>query len=58
MNIRYVGGLLSAYSLTGDYLFVDKAKELTDILLLSFENEFPCNYFSFDDNAYVSKLAC
>jgi mannosyl-oligosaccharide alpha-1,2-mannosidase len=35
-TIRYVGGLLSAYDLTGDKLFLDKAKELADYLLPAF----------------------
>lgn len=37
MNIRFIGGLLSAYSLSGDYMFVEKAKYVADILLPAFE---------------------
>jgi mannosyl-oligosaccharide alpha-1,2-mannosidase len=35
-TIRYVGGLLSAYELTGDKLFLDKARDLADRLLPAF----------------------
>ncbi|XP_063532966.1 mannosyl-oligosaccharide alpha-1,2-mannosidase IA-like isoform X2 [Cydia strobilella] len=36
-NIRFVGGLLSCYSLTGDSIFKDKAVEIADALLPAFE---------------------
>jgi len=36
MNIRFVGGLLSAYALTKDELFKVKAKELADKLMPAF----------------------
>ncbi|KAJ2003673.1 hypothetical protein H4R26_002938 [Coemansia thaxteri] len=35
-NIRYVGGLLSAYELSGDSVFLKKAVELTDIIMPAF----------------------
>ncbi|XP_012945136.1 mannosyl-oligosaccharide 1,2-alpha-mannosidase IA [Aplysia californica] len=35
-NIRFVGGLLSAYALTGDQVFKKKAKEVADKLLPAF----------------------
>lgn len=35
-TIRLLGGMLSAYYLSGDYLFVDKAVELADLLLPAF----------------------
>lgn len=35
-NIRYVGGLLAAYALTGDELFKEKAQMVTDKLLPAF----------------------
>ena len=35
-NIRYLGGLISAYDLSNDKLMLDKAIELGDILLQSF----------------------
>lgn len=36
-NIRYVGGLLSAYAFTGDTLFKDKAQYVADKLLPAFQ---------------------
>ncbi|KAJ2158324.1 hypothetical protein GGF46_003851 [Coemansia sp. RSA 552] len=36
-NIRYVGGLLSAYELSGDSMFLHKAVELTDRLMPAFD---------------------
>ncbi|KAJ1674526.1 hypothetical protein EV182_003103 [Spiromyces aspiralis] len=36
-NIRYVGGLLSAYELSGDHVFLKKATELADVLLQAFD---------------------
>ncbi|XP_049869644.1 mannosyl-oligosaccharide alpha-1,2-mannosidase IA isoform X2 [Pectinophora gossypiella] len=36
-TIRFVGGLLSCYSLTGDSVFKDKAAEVADALLPAFE---------------------
>lgn len=36
-NIRYVGGLLSAYSFTGDKMFKDKATHIVDKLLPAFK---------------------
>ncbi|XP_072939712.1 mannosyl-oligosaccharide alpha-1,2-mannosidase IA isoform X2 [Epargyreus clarus] len=36
-TIRFVGGLLSCYALTGDTLFRDKAAEVADALLPAFE---------------------
>ncbi|KAJ1966403.1 hypothetical protein GGI12_000113 [Dipsacomyces acuminosporus] len=35
-NIRYVGGLLSAYDLSGDKVFLQKAVELADVLMPAF----------------------
>ena len=37
-NIRYVGGLLSAYALTGDKLFLDKASHVADKLMPAFKS--------------------
>uniref|UniRef100_A0A1Y1L4V4 alpha-1,2-Mannosidase n=1 Tax=Photinus pyralis TaxID=7054 RepID=A0A1Y1L4V4_PHOPY len=37
VNIRFVGGLLSCYALTGDVLFRDKAQEIADKLLPAFQ---------------------
>lgn len=36
MNIRFVGGFLSAYALTGDQLFKDKAQYVAEKLLPAF----------------------
>ncbi|XP_063706166.1 mannosyl-oligosaccharide alpha-1,2-mannosidase IA-like [Culicoides brevitarsis] len=36
-NIRYVGGFLSLYALTGDSLFKEKAKYVADKLLVAFD---------------------
>ncbi|KAJ2790518.1 hypothetical protein H4R20_007003, partial [Coemansia guatemalensis] len=36
-NIRYVGGLLSAYELSGDSVFLEKAVELADLLMPAFD---------------------
>ncbi|KAJ2459722.1 hypothetical protein GGF42_001294 [Coemansia sp. RSA 2424] len=35
-NIRYIGGLLSAYELSNDKVFLQKAVELTDIIMPAF----------------------
>ena len=37
--IRYVGGLLSAYELSGDALFLDRARDLADRLLPAFTDD-------------------
>ncbi|KAJ1918703.1 hypothetical protein H4219_002425 [Mycoemilia scoparia] len=36
-NIRYVGGLISAYELSNDDVFLKKAKELADVLMDAFD---------------------
>ncbi|XP_044757578.1 mannosyl-oligosaccharide alpha-1,2-mannosidase IA-like isoform X2 [Coccinella septempunctata] len=36
-NIRFVGGLLSCYALTGDVMFRDKAQQIADKLLPAFQ---------------------
>eukprot|EP01083_Nonionella_stella_P152713 489873_1 len=38
-TIRYVGGLLGAHSVTGDKLYLDKAQEMADRLMLAFPDE-------------------
>ncbi|BFZ09518.1 hypothetical protein BsWGS_12557 [Bradybaena similaris] len=38
-NIRFVGGLLSAYALTGDQVFKMKAKDIADRLLPAFNTQ-------------------
>lgn len=37
-TIRYLGGLLGAYELSRDKLYLHKAKELADLLMFSFES--------------------
>ncbi|XP_026466430.1 mannosyl-oligosaccharide alpha-1,2-mannosidase IA-like isoform X2 [Ctenocephalides felis] len=37
MNIRFIGGFLACYALTGDELFKEKAKEVADKLLPAFQ---------------------
>lgn len=37
VNIRFIGGLLSCYALTGDVLFRDKAQQIADKLLPAFD---------------------
>lgn len=37
VNIRFVGGLLSCYALTGDTLFRDKAESIAEKLLPAFQ---------------------
>lgn len=39
INIRFLGGLLSAYALTGDVLFRDKARLLGEKMLPAFNTE-------------------
>lgn len=36
-NIRFVGGLLTCYSLTGDVMFRDKAEHIAEKLLPAFQ---------------------
>lgn len=36
-TIRFMGGLLSCYALTGDAMFRDKATEVADALLPAFD---------------------
>lgn len=36
VNIRFVGGLLSAYAMSNDHIFLEKAKEIADMLLPAF----------------------
>ena len=38
-NIRFIGGLLSTYYLTGDGRFIKKAHEIASILLPAFETK-------------------
>ncbi|KAK2024248.1 family 47 glycosyl hydrolase [Colletotrichum zoysiae] len=48
-NIRYLGGLLSAYDLSNEQVLLDKAIELADMLYAAFDtpSRFPLYTFSF-----------
>ncbi|KAK4141848.1 glycoside hydrolase [Dichotomopilus funicola] len=48
-NIRYLGGLLSAFDLSGEHVLLDKAVELGDMLYAGFDtpNHMPANRFHF-----------
>ncbi|WYZ44251.1 hypothetical protein EsH8_VII_000687 [Colletotrichum jinshuiense] len=50
-NIRYLGGLLSAYDLSKEQVLLDKAIELANMLYAAFDtpNRFPPQAFSFDE---------
>lgn len=52
-NIRYLGGLLSAYELSKDQIFLDKAHELGRILLPAFNSTsgLPYNFLAFEYDA-------
>lgn len=47
--IRYVGGLLSAYDLSNDLVFIEKAVELTELLIPAFDSPtgVPYQYMDF-----------
>ncbi|KAF9427406.1 hypothetical protein BGZ94_004976 [Podila epigama] len=49
--IRYLGGLLSAYDLTGEKVLLDKAKELGDHTLNAFVGSFPSGRFTIDKSS-------
>ncbi|KAL1924216.1 uncharacterized protein VTP21DRAFT_7251 [Calcarisporiella thermophila] len=52
-TIRYLGGLLSAYDMSGDRVFLDKAVELADKLMPSFNSPtgIPYQYVNFKSGA-------
>uniref|UniRef100_A0A915AN77 alpha-1,2-Mannosidase n=1 Tax=Parascaris univalens TaxID=6257 RepID=A0A915AN77_PARUN len=47
-NIRFIGGLLSAYALTNDTMFMDKALEIAELLLPAFETPTGIPYAMFN----------
>lgn len=49
-NIRVLGGLLSAYTLTDEQVFLTKAKEVGEVLLGAFQHRIPCGII--DTNGY------
>ncbi|KAF9877570.1 glycosyl hydrolase family 47 [Colletotrichum karsti] len=50
-TIRHLGGLLSAYDLSGEVALLEKAKELGDMLYMGFDtpNRIPGFWLNFDD---------
>ena len=49
-NIRVLGGLLSAFTLTDEQVFLEKAKKVGEVLLGAFRNRIPCGII--DTNGY------
>lgn len=49
-NIHILGGLLSAYSLTNNNIFLEHARKVGDKLLLAFQKRIPCGVIG--DNNY------
>ena len=47
VNIRILGGLLSAYELSNNTIFLTKATELGDIMTEGFYNNLPYTYYNF-----------
>ncbi|KAL4708310.1 hypothetical protein ACJJTC_007716 [Scirpophaga incertulas] len=54
-TIRFVGGLLSCYALTGDTVFRDKAAEVADALLPAFETPTGLPYALINPSTKVSR---
>ena len=50
LNIRMVGGFLSMYDLTKDKLYLQKAVEVADILLIAFKDYYNFPHVSYDDH--------
>lgn len=48
-NIRLLGGLLSAYDLSGKKELLEKAKEVADVLRLAFKDDSPFPVVSLDE---------
>lgn len=56
--IRYFGGLLSAYALSGRQVLLHKADELAQRLLPVFRTPSGMPAFSIDVDTYVSYILC
>ncbi|WYZ36709.1 hypothetical protein EsH8_II_000215 [Colletotrichum jinshuiense] len=58
-TIRHLGGLLSAYDLSGEVALLEKAKELGDMLYMGFDtpNRIPGFWINFKDAKEGSQLA-
>lgn len=52
-TIRYLGGFLSAYTLTSDKIFLTRADELAQILLPAFQTQSGLPSFSVDFAGYA-----
>ena len=48
-NIRVLGGLLSAYTLTNETIFLTKAQEVGEVLLGAFQQRIPCGIIDTND---------
>lgn len=57
-TIRYVGGLLSAYELSGDVMFVNKTVELVEKLLPAFDTPTGIPYQYVDFSTQVVHSLC
>ena len=59
MNIRYVGGLLSAYALTGEETYKDKASSIVDKLLPAFDTAtgIPYSYINMQTGVSTAREA-
>ena len=54
-TIRVLGGLLSAYSLTDRYIYLEKAKMVGEKLLKAFETRIPCGVIDIEKNLCASQ---
>ncbi|KZL80615.1 glycosyl hydrolase family 47 [Colletotrichum incanum] len=59
MTIRHLGGLLSAYDMSGEAALLEKAKELGDMLYMGFDtpNRIPGFWMNFEDAKKGTQLA-
>lgn len=57
-TIRFVGGLLSCYALTGDSMFRDKAAEVADALLPAFDTPTGLPYALINPSNKVRLIVC
>lgn len=56
INIRFVGGLLSLYALTGDKEFISKAESIANLLLPIFDSPTGIPYALVNPKTYVIKF--
>jgi mannosyl-oligosaccharide alpha-1,2-mannosidase len=55
-TIRYLGGLISAYDVTGKEIYLKKAKELSTYLLPAFNSKSGLPYHETNTKTYVANL--